>query len=163
RGHRGRPGPPDAVARRPLGLGDRRRVPGPHFRPVPALAAGVDRRHPGDPGDAPRPEEARHGQGHFRHRHGRHRDRCPDPDPGEPGRGGRALSRVEVAPMRQLWTLGILILTGTTAAAADEPAGDARAANARLGRGINLGNALEAPNEGEWGVRLKPEYFAAIK
>lgn len=36
-------------------------------------------------------------------------------------------------------------------------------ANKKLGRGINLGNALEAPQEGEWGVRLKAEYFAAIK
>jgi endoglucanase len=40
---------------------------------------------------------------------------------------------------------------------------DAHAANRKLGRGINLGNALEAPNEGEWGVRLKAEYFKAIK
>ncbi len=35
--------------------------------------------------------------------------------------------------------------------------------NARLGRGVNLGNALEAPNEGDWGVVLKEEYFDAIK
>ena len=34
---------------------------------------------------------------------------------------------------------------------------------ANLGRGINLGNALEAPKEGEWGVKLKAEYFKAIK
>lgn len=40
---------------------------------------------------------------------------------------------------------------------------DAFAQNARLGRGINLGNALEAPAEGEWGVTLKPEYFRLIK
>jgi len=33
----------------------------------------------------------------------------------------------------------------------------------RLGRGINLGNALEAPNEGAWGVKLKEEYFTKIK
>jgi len=32
-----------------------------------------------------------------------------------------------------------------------------------LGRGINLGNALEAPKEGDWGVTLKAEYFAKIK
>lgn len=32
-----------------------------------------------------------------------------------------------------------------------------------FGRGINLGNALEAPNEGEWGVRLEASYFDAIK
>ena len=33
----------------------------------------------------------------------------------------------------------------------------------RLGRGVNLGNALEAPREGEWGVTLKEEYFKLIK
>ena len=33
----------------------------------------------------------------------------------------------------------------------------------RLGRGINLGNALEAPHEGDWGVMLKAEYFSQIK
>lgn len=45
------------------------------------------------------------------------------------------------------------------------PAGenDMIAANKRLGRGINLGNALDAPKEGEWGVTLKAEYFKAIK
>lgn len=31
---------------------------------------------------------------------------------------------------------------------------DLFALNARLGRGVNLGNALEAPGEGEWGVTL---------
>jgi endoglucanase len=45
---------------------------------------------------------------------------------------------------------------------ADAP-GDIHAANKKLGRGINLGNALEAPKEGDWGVTLKPEYFRAIK
>jgi endoglucanase len=34
---------------------------------------------------------------------------------------------------------------------------------ARLGRGVNLGNALEAPTEGEWGVTLREEYFQLIK
>lgn len=33
----------------------------------------------------------------------------------------------------------------------------------RLGRGINLGNALEAPSEGLWGVVLKEEYFPLLK
>jgi endoglucanase len=32
-----------------------------------------------------------------------------------------------------------------------------------FGRGVNLGNALEAPREGEWGVRLEKEYFDLIK
>src|SRR5215471_20466849 len=40
---------------------------------------------------------------------------------------------------------------------------DIHAINKRLGRGINLGNALEAPKEGAWGVTLKAEYFKAIK
>ena len=34
---------------------------------------------------------------------------------------------------------------------------------ADMGRGVNLGNALDAPNEGEWGVTLKEEYFSKIK
>src|SRR5262245_62600536 len=46
--------------------------------------------------------------------------------------------------------------------AADEKA-DIHAANRKLGRGLNLGNALEAPREGAWGVTLKAEYFKAIK
>lgn len=40
---------------------------------------------------------------------------------------------------------------------------DAYAQNARLGRGVNLGNALEAPSEGDWGVVLQEEYFALIE
>ncbi|MBN1581759.1 MAG: cellulase family glycosylhydrolase [Anaerolineae bacterium] len=33
---------------------------------------------------------------------------------------------------------------------------------ARLGRGVNLGNALEAPNEGEWGMILEEGFFQLI-
>jgi endoglucanase len=36
-------------------------------------------------------------------------------------------------------------------------------ANHRLRRTINLGNALEAPREGEWGVTIKEEYFDLAK
>lgn len=33
----------------------------------------------------------------------------------------------------------------------------------RLGRGVNLGNALESPNtEGEWGMVIEDEYFALV-
>ena len=32
-----------------------------------------------------------------------------------------------------------------------------------LGRGVNLGNMLEAPREGEWGIRLQSELFARAK
>ena len=34
--------------------------------------------------------------------------------------------------------------------------------NQSLARTVNLGNALEAPHEGEWGVILKEEYFQII-
>ncbi len=34
--------------------------------------------------------------------------------------------------------------------------------NLQIGRGINLGNALDAPNEGDWGVVLQAGYFKAI-
>jgi endoglucanase len=35
--------------------------------------------------------------------------------------------------------------------------------NKQLGRGINLGNALEAPTEGAWGLKLDAQYFREIK
>jgi aryl-phospho-beta-D-glucosidase BglC (GH1 family) len=38
----------------------------------------------------------------------------------------------------------------------------AKSINAKLGRGINFGNALDAPMEGDWGVTLKPEWFHQI-
>ncbi|MBI1337364.1 MAG: cellulase family glycosylhydrolase [Phycisphaera sp.] len=40
---------------------------------------------------------------------------------------------------------------------------DITEANTRLGRGVNLGNALEAPVEGKWGVTLDAAYFKLIK
>jgi len=39
----------------------------------------------------------------------------------------------------------------------------AYARNQRLGRGVNLGNALEAPVEGEWGMVLEAEFFRLIR
>jgi endoglucanase len=35
--------------------------------------------------------------------------------------------------------------------------------NKLLGRGVNLGNALDAPSEGEWGVTLEERYFDLVK
>lgn len=49
-----------------------------------------------------------------------------------------------------------------TPEAAPEPDPVAAAINERLGRGINLGNTLEAPHEGLWGVTLHEDDFAAI-
>lgn len=71
--------------------------------------------------------------------------------------------------MRPYTVLAALMLFFTPFTAAEEaqmqdkPSTDIHAANARLGRGINLGNALDAPKEGEWGVTLRPEYFRLIK
>jgi endoglucanase len=35
--------------------------------------------------------------------------------------------------------------------------------NKMLGRGVNMGNALDAPSEGEWGFTLEEKYFQAAK
>ncbi len=48
-------------------------------------------------------------------------------------------------------------------AAAPQTPLDPFAQNALLARGVNLGNALEAPREGEWGVVLEERYFQLIK
>lgn len=40
---------------------------------------------------------------------------------------------------------------------------DVRKQSKQLGRGVNLGNALEAPVEGQWGVTLEESYFKTIK
>jgi endoglucanase len=71
--------------------------------------------------------------------------------------------------MRHLLTCCALVVSLAALASAAVPAekdpapAAIHAANQKLGRGINLGNALEAPKEGEWGVTLKAEYFRAIK
>lgn len=41
-------------------------------------------------------------------------------------------------------------------------ASDIFARNRQLGKTMNLGNALEAPNEGDWGITLQSDYFAKI-
>lgn len=35
--------------------------------------------------------------------------------------------------------------------------------NSLLGSGVNFGNALEAPNEGDWGMTLQSEYFSLVR
>ena len=39
---------------------------------------------------------------------------------------------------------------------------DANHQNDLTGKGVNFGNALEAPKEGDWGVVIKDEYFPLI-
>lgn len=58
-------------------------------------------------------------------------------------------------------TAPALPLPETEPAAAVWP--DAYEMNRRLGRGVNFGDALEAPAEGDWGVVLKEEYFQLVK
>jgi endoglucanase len=50
---------------------------------------------------------------------------------------------------------------GKTTLPAEWP--DAFTMNRRIGRGVNFGNTLEAPDEGEWGVVLREEYFQLVK
>ncbi|HEV3144934.1 MAG TPA: glycoside hydrolase family 5 protein [Gemmataceae bacterium] len=61
------------------------------------------------------------------------------------------------------YLLVLAITTFAPFAHAQDKSADIFAANKNLGRGINIGNALEAPKEGDWGVTLKAEYFKAIK
>jgi endoglucanase len=55
---------------------------------------------------------------------------------------------------------GMIMYVGERTAAAQN---DPTRAVQTLGRGMNLGNALEAPREGEWGVMLQADYFRRIK
>ena len=62
--------------------------------------------------------------------------------------------------MTRLATFALLALTlPSRGASADDP----HAANDAIGRGINLGNALEAPEEGAWGMRLEADFFPTIR
>jgi endoglucanase len=69
--------------------------------------------------------------------------------------------------MRLTLLYGVLVVNGSlwsigSAYPADKDK-DARADNRLLGRGINLGNALDAPKEGEWGLTLEAKHFQVIK
>ena len=64
-----------------------------------------------------------------------------------------------------LCCLALASLGWTARSQADDssPATTIAALNQKLGRGMNLGNALDASHEGEWGVTLQAEYFQKIK
>jgi endoglucanase len=47
--------------------------------------------------------------------------------------------------------------------AAADPANTTDAPIVQLGHGVNLGNMLEAPHEGAWGVSIRPEFFPIIR
>jgi endoglucanase len=56
-------------------------------------------------------------------------------------------------------------ISGSSLVPTDAPSEfpDAFGVKDRLGRGVNFGNALEAPTEGEWGVTLREEYLDLIQ
>src|SRR6476660_3181157 len=64
------------------------------------------------------------------------------------------------ATMLRTATLVLSLLATIPVLAAES---DIFAANKALGRGVNFGNALEAPNEGEWGMKLEADFFVKIK
>ena len=55
----------------------------------------------------------------------------------------------------------IIALLTSACAAAGEP--NAFEINKIINRGINLGNALEAPKEGDWGITINERYFNVIR
>ncbi|MGE3781031.1 MAG: glycoside hydrolase family 5 protein, partial [Pirellulaceae bacterium] len=72
------------------------------------------------------------------------------------------------------WVLCIGVLAGGLRLEGDERASRSAvkevaaaegivAAHRALGRGVNLGNALEAPREGDWGLVLASEFFELIR
>lgn len=66
--------------------------------------------------------------------------------------------------MRITLLLSLLLVPLSSRPAFAEEAKEGIFAHARaLGRGINLGNALEAPKEGAWGVKLEAGFFPLIK
>ncbi|CAN5212099.1 hypothetical protein BH09SUM1_BH09SUM1_08080 [soil metagenome] len=70
---------------------------------------------------------------------------------------GYGMMLVRLLPIRVLIPFLLILCTGSAVRGAsnDEFV-------KLFGRGINLGNSLEAPKEGQWGVVLKAEYFRAI-
>ena len=61
----------------------------------------------------------------------------------------------------------VVVLLAALVATAPPPAADAQGltahqVNDQMGVGINLGNALEGPREGDWGLTLQAEYFTTI-
>jgi endoglucanase len=72
----------------------------------------------------------------------------------------RCVARVS-SPFAPLLLTGLLF--AIVAAAPSSANMDAFAYNRLLGRGMNLGNALDAPHEGAWGITLQAQYFQAVK
>jgi len=70
---------------------------------------------------------------------------------------------MKTAKLFAIVTLALAICMSSAELNAKQNDANAFEVNKHLGRGINLGNALDAPREGEWGVTLREEYFKIIK
>ncbi len=66
---------------------------------------------------------------------------------------------------RFLWVVvSLLAAVGLLAGAVGQASNkDIFAVNRALARSVNFGNMLEAPSEGEWGLKLEERYFQAVK
>ena len=63
----------------------------------------------------------------------------------------------------RLAVLGALIVGGMGCASESGPAADLNGPPPHLGRGINLGNKLEAPLEGDWGAPIEARMLTTIR
>lgn len=74
---------------------------------------------------------------------------------------------LKLPPRRVIYTLYMIacwfFVPGISGLATDRQRGEAWEACRKLGRGVNFGNALEAPRGQFWGLKLKPEYFDRVK
>jgi endoglucanase len=74
------------------------------------------------------------------------------------------MSRTKIAtPLGWAVLLALLSALAQPASTSAQERDAAAEAVKWLGRGMNLGNALEAPREGAWGMKLEAEYFALIR
>jgi len=61
-----------------------------------------------------------------------------------------------------LWIISQSMLLGAILVSCATQGSPSLSVGGQPARGVNLGNALEAPVEGEWGMVLQPEYFSLI-
>jgi endoglucanase len=59
--------------------------------------------------------------------------------------------------------LGLIVVASAGPARSADAAKTVYDVNRRLGRGVNLGNALEAPREGDWGASELYDAYRARK
>ncbi len=81
------------------------------------------------------------------------------PTPVQPPRGAQPRTARWVAAVLACGLAGLPAATTATPQDCHAVSRETCAVAHALGRGINLGNMLEAPREGDWGVRLEPRFI----